>query len=207
MAASRLSISLPHHQTETPERELGMGLMSMLQLLPCVLLAALPAIHVAYVLLRRRNPKQPREESSSSSRRSSLPAAPPGAAGLPLIGNAVTFFELLRRNPHRALARLAGTYGPIFSFRPGRTCAFVVLSSRRWPARPSPRRRPLWRRGSCPTACAPWATARGPWPSSRAPTRCGSGTAPRRAPSSPPPGGSTRSGASGTATRAGSLRA
>ncbi|RLM74579.1 cytochrome P450 76M5-like [Panicum miliaceum] len=53
----------------------------------------------------------------------------PGPAGLPLIGTAVTFFGLLRRNQHRALARLAGTYGPIFSFRPGRTCAFVVLSS------------------------------------------------------------------------------
>ena len=96
-------------------------------LLPCivvVVLAALAAIHVAYVLLRRRKPNQ-----TTPSCRSSLPAAPPGPAGLPLIGNAVTFFGLLRRNPHRALARLAGTYGPIFSFRPGRTCAFVVLSS------------------------------------------------------------------------------
>ncbi|XP_039771891.1 cytochrome P450 76M5-like [Panicum virgatum] len=107
-----------------------MGLISMLQLLlllPCivvVVLAALAAIHVAYVLLRRRKPNQ-----TTQSCRSSLPAAPPGPAGLPLIGNAVTFFGLLRRNPHRALARLAGTYGPIFSFRPGRTCTFVVLSS------------------------------------------------------------------------------
>jgi len=103
-----------------------MGLISML-LLPCivvVVLAALAAIHAAYVLLRRRKLKQ-----TTPSSRSSLPAAPPGPAGLPLIGNAVTFFGLLRRNPHRALARLAGTYGPIFSFRPGRTCAFVVLSS------------------------------------------------------------------------------
>ncbi|KAK3130220.1 hypothetical protein QOZ80_6BG0490570 [Eleusine coracana subsp. coracana] len=58
----------------------------------------------------------------------SLPL-PPGPVGLPLIENAVTFFGLLRHNPHRALARLAEVYGPIFSFRPGKTCTFVVLSS------------------------------------------------------------------------------
>ncbi|KAK3133498.1 hypothetical protein QOZ80_6AG0537320 [Eleusine coracana subsp. coracana] len=58
----------------------------------------------------------------------SLPLLP-GPVGLPLIENAVTFFRLLRHNPHRALARLAEVYGPIFSFRPGKTCTFVVLSS------------------------------------------------------------------------------
>ncbi|OEL38092.1 Cytochrome P450 76M5 [Dichanthelium oligosanthes] len=88
--------------------------MVLSMLLPYMVLAL-----AAILLLRRKH--KPRE--------SSLPAAPPGPVGLPLIGNAFTFFGLLRHNPHRALARLAGTYGPIFSFRPGTTCAFVVLSS------------------------------------------------------------------------------
>ncbi|TVU09795.1 hypothetical protein EJB05_43291, partial [Eragrostis curvula] len=35
----------------------------------------------------------------------------------------------LKKKPHRALARLAKVYGPIFSFRPGMTCTFIVLSS------------------------------------------------------------------------------
>ncbi|KAF8697120.1 hypothetical protein HU200_036111 [Digitaria exilis] len=91
--------------------------LSMLLLLPCM--AA--AIHVARTLLLRR----PRKQASS---RSSSPV-PPGPIGLPIINNAFTFFVLLRHNPHRALARLAETYGPIFTFRPGMTCTFVVLSS------------------------------------------------------------------------------
>nr|CAB3486777.1 unnamed protein product [Digitaria exilis] len=36
------------------------------------------------------------------------------APEVPIINNAFTFFVLLRHNPHRALARLAKTYGPIF---------------------------------------------------------------------------------------------
>ncbi|KAF8697119.1 hypothetical protein HU200_036110 [Digitaria exilis] len=69
---------------------------------------------------------------TSSRERSIKPLVFPGAScpvGLPIINNAFTFFVLLRHNPHRALARLAETYGPIFIFCPGMTCTFLVLSS------------------------------------------------------------------------------
>ncbi|KAL6900833.1 hypothetical protein ACP4OV_005509 [Aristida adscensionis] len=88
--------------------------MELWILLACAVLFLI-TIHVLYVVVlghkRREAP------------------LPPGPAGLPIIGNALTFFGLLSHNPHRALARLAQTYGPIFSFRPGTTCTFVVLSS------------------------------------------------------------------------------
>ncbi|RLM64857.1 oryzalexin E synthase-like [Panicum miliaceum] len=105
-----------------------MGLISMLQLLPC-------PMHVASSAGRHSCGLRPAPASKPQAAKGGIvvvvtPFVSPGsAAGLPLIGNAVTFFGPLRRNPHRALARLVGTYGPIFSFRPGRTCAFVVLSS------------------------------------------------------------------------------
>ncbi|KAF8668319.1 hypothetical protein HU200_052376 [Digitaria exilis] len=68
--------------------------LSMLLLLPCMA-AATAAIHVAH------------------ERRSIMPLISTGAP-VPIINNAFTFFVLLRHNPHRALARLAKTYGPIF---------------------------------------------------------------------------------------------
>ncbi|KAL6641536.1 hypothetical protein ACP70R_019717 [Stipagrostis hirtigluma subsp. patula] len=58
----------------------------------------------------------------------SLPL-PPGPVGLPLVGNALHFIGPLGRSPHRVLARLAQTYGPVVSFRPGTAGNFVVVSS------------------------------------------------------------------------------
>lgn len=91
----------------------------MLSMFLASMVLAMITIHALY-LLRRHKLKH---VSGAS-----LPL-PHGPVGLPLIENAFTFFGLLRHNPHRAFARLADVYGPIFSFRPGRTCTFVVLSS------------------------------------------------------------------------------
>ncbi|KAJ1289598.1 hypothetical protein BS78_02G176900 [Paspalum vaginatum] len=58
----------------------------------------------------------------------SLPL-PPGPAGLPLVGSALHFIGPFSRSPHTVLTGLAGTYGPIMSFRPGMAGDFVVVSS------------------------------------------------------------------------------
>nr|CAB3484085.1 unnamed protein product [Digitaria exilis] len=59
---------------------------------------------------------------------SSLPP-PPGPAGNPLLGNLVYVIGPLRNNPHRGLASLAETYGPILSLRLGLTRTLLVVSS------------------------------------------------------------------------------
>lgn len=59
---------------------------------------------------------------------SSLPP-PPGPAGNPLLGNLLYVIGPLRNNPHRGLASLAETYGPILSLRLGLTRTLVVVSS------------------------------------------------------------------------------
>ncbi|KAF8668320.1 hypothetical protein HU200_052377 [Digitaria exilis] len=87
------------------------NLLLLLLLLPCM---AAAAIHVARTLLLRRPRKQ---ASSRSSNR-----APHHQQRLHLLRPPTP-------NPHRALARLAESYGPIFTFKPGMTCTFVVLSS------------------------------------------------------------------------------
>ncbi|KAG2643310.1 hypothetical protein PVAP13_2KG300700 [Panicum virgatum] len=58
----------------------------------------------------------------------SLPL-PPGPVGLPLVGSALHFIGPFGRSPHAVLTRLAGTYGPIVSFRPGTAGDFVAVSS------------------------------------------------------------------------------
>ncbi|RCV11596.1 hypothetical protein SETIT_2G198900v2 [Setaria italica] len=58
----------------------------------------------------------------------SLPL-PPGPVGLPLVGSALHFIGPFSRSPHAVLTRLAETYGPIMSFRPGMAGNFVVVSS------------------------------------------------------------------------------
>lgn len=50
---------------------------------------------------------------------------PPGPTPLPLLGN---IFDL-QGEPHHALARLAGTYGPIMSLKLGTTTAIVASSA------------------------------------------------------------------------------
>ncbi|OQU77262.1 LOW QUALITY PROTEIN: hypothetical protein SORBI_3009G019301 [Sorghum bicolor] len=92
----------------------------MTMMMACMMLG-LTSIYVGCVVLRR---KHKRSQVVSCD-----PAVPPGPVGLPILGNAFTFFRLLSVNPHCALADLSRTYGPIFSFRPGMTCTFVVLSS------------------------------------------------------------------------------
>lgn len=96
-----------------------MGLSMIL--LACIYAVALFVISIHVVLNKRR-----RDASSS------LPPLPPGPSGLPLIGNTFYFIRVLRHSPHRVLARLNQTYGPIASFRIGvgmSTPPFVVLSS------------------------------------------------------------------------------
>ncbi|KAF7065784.1 hypothetical protein CFC21_071856 [Triticum aestivum] len=63
----------------------------------------------------RHNPKT----SSSNARR------PPGPAPIPFIGN---IFHL-QGEPHHALARLAGVYGPVMSLKLGTTTAIVASSA------------------------------------------------------------------------------
>ncbi|TVU31364.1 hypothetical protein EJB05_23047 [Eragrostis curvula] len=66
-------------------------------------------------------------------KRRSLPCVslprPPGPAGSPLLGNLIYFIGKLRINPHRELASLAKTYGPVLSLRLGLTRTIVVVSS------------------------------------------------------------------------------
>ncbi|CAN6166818.1 unnamed protein product [Urochloa humidicola] len=54
---------------------------------------------------------------------------PPGPVGLPLLGSALHFIGPFSRSPHAVLTRLAKTYGPIMSFRPGMAGNFVAVSS------------------------------------------------------------------------------
>ena len=54
---------------------------------------------------------------------------PPGPVGLPLVGSALHFIGPFGRSPHAVLTRLAGTYGPVVSFRPGTAGDFVAVSS------------------------------------------------------------------------------
>lgn len=49
---------------------------------------------------------------------------PPGPPTLPILGNLLQ----LRRNPHRSLAKLANTYGPLMSLKLGSRTAVVVSS-------------------------------------------------------------------------------
>ncbi|CAN6275451.1 unnamed protein product [Urochloa humidicola] len=58
----------------------------------------------------------------------SLPP-PPGPAGNPLLGNLLYVIGPLRHNPHRGLASLAATFGPVLSLRLGLTRTLVVVSS------------------------------------------------------------------------------
>ncbi|CAO2041888.1 unnamed protein product [Urochloa humidicola] len=58
----------------------------------------------------------------------SLPP-PPGPAGNPLLGNLLYVIGPLRHNPHRGLASLAETFGPVLSLRLGLTRTLVVVSS------------------------------------------------------------------------------
>lgn len=74
-----------------------------------------------YLLLHKR--KQAAVPSAPS-----LPS-PPGPVGLPLVGSALHFIGPFSRSPHAVLTRLAETYGPIMSFRPGMAGNFVVVSS------------------------------------------------------------------------------
>lgn len=105
--------------TYRPTDQQGMDISSMSMMMACMMLG-LTAIYVVYILLRHE--QKPREVSSAS-------RVLPGPVGLPILGNAFTFLRLLRHSPHRALTSLSRAYGPIFSFRPGMTCTFVVLSS------------------------------------------------------------------------------
>ncbi|WVZ61720.1 hypothetical protein U9M48_011549 [Paspalum notatum var. saurae] len=92
----------------------------LLDYVSCVIVA-LMAI-AAGVLLHRYTLPQRR-------RRVSLPPPPPGPAGNPLLGNLLYVIGPLRHNPHRGLAKLAGTFGPVLSLRLGLTRTLVVVSS------------------------------------------------------------------------------
>ncbi|CAN6248041.1 unnamed protein product [Urochloa humidicola] len=91
----------------------------------CVLLAfvLVPLITITFVLhlhghmQKRKSPWQ-----------ASLPP-PPGPAGNPLLGNLLYVIGPLRHNPHRGLASLAKTFGPVLSLRLGLTRTLVVVSS------------------------------------------------------------------------------
>ncbi|CAL5033128.1 unnamed protein product [Urochloa decumbens] len=60
---------------------------------------------------------------------SASPPPPPGPAGNPLLGNLLYVIGPLRHNPHRGLASLAATFGPVLSLRLGLTRTLVVVSS------------------------------------------------------------------------------
>ncbi|TVU03634.1 hypothetical protein EJB05_50822, partial [Eragrostis curvula] len=84
----------------------------------CSMALTLLTIHVVCVCLRQKS-----KRSNPSLR------LPPGPIKLPIVGNALHFIGPFGRNPHRMLARLAATYGPVMSFRAGTAGTFVVVSS------------------------------------------------------------------------------
>ncbi|KAJ1287584.1 hypothetical protein BS78_02G021300 [Paspalum vaginatum] len=97
----------------------------------CVL--ALMAAIVAGVLHRYMLPQRRRVSTSCTGGAcacawSALPP-PPGPVGNPVLGNLLYVIGPLRHNPHRGLAKLSGTYGPILSLRLGLTRTLVVVSS------------------------------------------------------------------------------
>ncbi|GJM94873.1 hypothetical protein PR202_ga11556 [Eleusine coracana subsp. coracana] len=73
-----------------------------------------------------------RSVSGGGASSSIIPALlPPGPTGLPFIGSALSFLGPMAHHtpPHRVIARLAATYGPVVFFRPGTSGDFVVVSS------------------------------------------------------------------------------
>ncbi|GJN13200.1 hypothetical protein PR202_ga31544 [Eleusine coracana subsp. coracana] len=93
--------------------------MGLLTLQACIALTLI-TIHAVFVLRLQYR----RKKHSNAS----LPL-PPGPLRLPFIGNLLYFIGPLRHNPHRGLARLAQTYGPVVSFRPGTAQNIVLVSS------------------------------------------------------------------------------
>ncbi|CAN6270689.1 unnamed protein product [Urochloa humidicola] len=79
-------------------------------------------ITISVILRRHTHRRSPGHGSAS------LPP-PPGPAGNPLLGNLLYVIGPLRHNPHRGLASLASTFGPVLSLRLGLTRALVVVSS------------------------------------------------------------------------------
>ncbi|TVT99542.1 hypothetical protein EJB05_55080, partial [Eragrostis curvula] len=78
----------------------------------------LMTIHVLYMLH-----KQKRTRASGGA------CLPPGPSGHPFLGNLLYALQTLRHNPHRELASLARTYGPVASLQLGLSRAVVVVSS------------------------------------------------------------------------------
>ncbi|GJN39239.1 hypothetical protein PR202_gb28344 [Eleusine coracana subsp. coracana] len=93
-------------------------IMVVWTLLPCVVVTLIIMVQILHT----------RKERAKRVSRESLPL-PPGPKGHPILGNLLYVIGPLRHNPHRGLASLAETYGPIMSFRLGLTRSLVVVSS------------------------------------------------------------------------------
>ncbi|KAK3140486.1 hypothetical protein QOZ80_5AG0401680 [Eleusine coracana subsp. coracana] len=100
--------------------------MAVWTLLACIVVTLI-TIHVLH-----RHKKRMRSVSGGGASSSIIPALlPPGPTGLPFIGSALSFLGPMAHHtpPHRVIARLAATYGPVVFFRPGTSGDFVVVSS------------------------------------------------------------------------------
>ncbi|CAN6182147.1 unnamed protein product [Urochloa humidicola] len=100
--------------------------MELSMSLACSTIVITPVITISVVIFLYLLHK--RKQTAVPSTPPPLPL-PPGPVGLPLLGSALHFIGPFSRSPHAVLTRLAKTYGPIMSFRPGMAGNFVAVSS------------------------------------------------------------------------------